>query len=67
MIDTAAPALLGIPPSHWLDALVFAGAEPVWREVLVAGEVVLRDGQHAHQERITSRYRQVMEVLWADV
>jgi len=67
VIDTAAPALLGIPPSHWLDALVFAGAEPVWREVLVAGDAVLQDGRHAHQERISRRYREVMEVLWAEV
>jgi formimidoylglutamate deiminase len=67
VIDTGAPALVGIPPSHWLDALVFAGAEPAWREVLVAGGVVLRDGRHAHQERITQRFRTVMEDLWAEV
>ena len=65
VIDTDAPALVGMPASHLLDALVFAAAEPAWREVLVAGEVVLRDGRHARQGEITERYRQVMEALWA--
>ena len=66
VLDTAAPALLGIPASHQLDALVFAGAEPVWCEVIVAGNIVLQDGRHVQQERITQRYRNVMEALWAD-
>ena len=65
VMDTQAPALLGIPASHRLDALVFAGAEPAWREVLVAGDVVLRDGRHAQQDTIAERYRQVMDSLWA--
>jgi len=64
VMDTGTPALVGIPPSHLLDALVFAGAEPQWREVLVGGEVVLRDGRHAQQEAITARFRSVMESLW---
>ena len=66
VIDTDAPALVGMPASHLLDALVFAAGEPTWREVLVAGEPVLRDGRHAQQEAISGRYRQVMEALWAD-
>ena len=65
VVDTAAPALLGIPASHCLDALVFAGAEPAWREVIVAGEVVLRDGRHDQQDDISGRYRAVMEALWS--
>jgi formimidoylglutamate deiminase len=67
VIDTDAPALLGVPASHQLDALVFASAAPAWREVIVAGNIVLQDGRHAHQERIAQRYRQAMEALWAEV
>jgi len=66
VLDTDAPALIGIPASHQLDALVFAGAEPAWREVLVAGETVLKDGRHAQQHHITERYREVMQTLWAE-
>lgn len=64
VLDTNTPALLGMPLSHLLDALVFAGGEPAWREVLVAGEVVLVDGRHARQDAIASDYRAVMENLW---
>jgi formimidoylglutamate deiminase len=67
VMDTQAPALLGIPATHRLDALVFAGAEPAWREVLVAGEVVLRDGRHARQDAIAERFQQVMQSLWTEV
>jgi formimidoylglutamate deiminase len=64
VLDTCAPALLGIPPSHQLDALVFAGAEPVFREVLVAGEVLLRDGRHVREQAIAARFALAMEALW---
>ena len=64
VLDTASPALLGIPPSHALDALVFAGGEPVLHEVLVAGQVVLRNGRHAHEQQIAERFAAVMAQLW---
>ena len=64
VLDTAAPALLGIPPSHTLDALVFAGGEPVLHEVLVAGQVVLRNGRHAREQQIAERFAAVMAQLW---
>ncbi|MCY7304926.1 MAG: hypothetical protein LH632_02025, partial [Rhodoferax sp.] len=64
VLDTAAPALLGLPPSHHLDALVFAGADPAFAEVLVAGKVVMRHGQHLQQQTIAARYTSVMQELW---
>jgi len=66
VLDTRASALLGIPPSHRLDALVFAGTEPAMREVLVAGCVVLRDGRHADEAAITDAFVQAMQDLWSD-
>lgn len=65
VLDTGSPALAGLPATHLLDGLVFAAAEPPWREVIVAGEVVLRDGRHAAQDAITQRFREVMDSLWA--
>ena len=64
VLDPHAPALLGIPPSHSLDALVFAGSEPGFSEVLVAGQVVMRDGRHAQQDAIAERFAVVMDALW---
>ena len=64
VLDRQAPALLGIPPSHSLDALVFAGSEPGFSEVLVAGQVVMRNGHHAQQHAIAERFAAVMDALW---
>lgn len=65
VLDTAAGALLGIPPAHLLDALVFSAAEPPLREVLVAGQAVLRDGRHADQQAIAARFSAAMDSLWS--
>ncbi len=64
VLDAGSPALLGVPASHRLDALVFAGGDPALREVLVAGQAVLKDGRHARQQEISDRFRDVMETLW---
>ena len=66
VFDTEASALLGLPPSHHLDALVFAAAEPAFVEVLVAGNVVMRHGRHAQQDRISADFQAAMLALWAD-
>ncbi len=66
VLDTHASALLGIPPSHRLDAMVFAGSEPALREVLVAGAVVLRDGRHPDQDAIGAAFADAMLALWSD-
>jgi len=66
VLDTGAPGLLGIAPSHRLDAMVFAGTEPALREVLVAGAVVLRDGRHPDQDAIGSAFVGAMRALWGD-
>ena len=65
VLDPSSPALIGIPPSHSLDALVFAGSEPGFSEVLVAGRVVIRGGHHHSQQAIAERYSAVMDNLWA--
>lgn len=66
VLDTRAPGLLGIAPSHQLDAVVFAGTEPALDEVLVAGAVVLRGGRHPDQEAIGAAFADAMQDLWSD-
>ena len=65
VLDPAAGPLLGLPGSHVLDALVFAGGEPVFHEIMVAGEVVLRGGQHMRQAQIADDFSATMHDLWA--
>ena len=64
--DPAEPALLGIPPGRTLDALVFSSPGRPWRDVMVAGRWVLRDGRHAQGEAIERRFVQAMQELAAD-
>lgn len=66
VLDTQAPALLGIPSVNCLDALVFGGGEPALSEVLVAGKTVMINGRHARQKVIEDDFRKTMESLWRD-
>ena len=57
VIDTHAPALLGVPPDHLLDALVFSspGAQPA--QVYVAGTAVTKTDTSA-------AFVEAMQALW---
>ena len=65
VLDEGAPGVLGVPPSHTLDALVFATDAPALQEVYVAGRQVLAAGRHAQQARIAARFAEVMSALWS--
>jgi formimidoylglutamate deiminase len=47
LADAQDPALLGLPASRWLDALVFSSPTRPWRDVMVAGRWVIREHRHA--------------------
>ena len=64
VLDTQAPGQRGIPHEHQLDALVFAAGEPALKEVLVAGQVAMRDGRHTNEQAIASRFEAAMADLW---
>jgi formimidoylglutamate deiminase len=65
VLDTQSPGLLGIPPSHVLDATVFAcDAAPI-REVYVGGRCVIRQGRHAQQDAVASQFAATMAQLWS--
>ena len=67
VLDTHSPGLLGIAPTHLLDALVFATNTPAVREVYVAGKRVVADGKHPREEAIAGRFADVMKELWDNV
>jgi formimidoylglutamate deiminase len=64
VLDPKAPALLGIPASHQLDALVFASGEPALSEVIVAGTARLTNGHHADEAAIARNFEAAMQALW---
>jgi len=66
VVDTATPALLGIPPSHMLDALVFSSPIRPFRDVLVAGRWVTRNHTADGAKAIASRFVEAMKQIWQE-
>ncbi len=56
-------ALLGIDPRRSLDALVFSSPTSSWRDVMVAGRWVIRDGRHASAAMIAERFASALGEL----
>lgn len=61
VVDAQAPALIGIPQSHLLDAMVFSSPLLPCARVYVAGAQVLSDGAGAGIEQ---GMREAMQALW---
>jgi formimidoylglutamate deiminase len=66
VVDTRDPALVGIPPSRLLDAVVFASAERPFRDCLVGGRFVVRDHVHPEADAIARRFEAAMRTLWSE-
>ena len=64
--DPLDPALLGLPPQRMLDALVFSSPVKPWRDVMVAGQWVIRDGHHPFASRAAERFVSAMKVIWEE-
>ena len=64
VLDADDPALLGVPASHTLDALVFSTPTNAIRDVCVGGRWVIRDRRHADEARLASRFEAAMHALW---
>ena len=60
VLDTEAPALLGMPDSHLLDALVFSSPDARPQAVFVAGRAVATQVQGA----LARDFVQTMQALW---
>jgi formimidoylglutamate deiminase len=65
VVDPDEPNLLGVPADRLLDALVFSSPARAWRDVMVAGQWVIRDGRHARESAIVDRFRAAMEEIWS--
>jgi formimidoylglutamate deiminase len=63
--DATDSALLGVPASHALDALVFSSPGRPWSGVMVAGRWVVRDGAHPRARSIAQAFEEAMTALWA--
>ena len=71
VLDHQSPALLGVPPEHVLDALVFSSPDARFRRVFVAGKPVVvagRVGPLGTEPDLTSQmehdFVRTMKALW---
>jgi len=60
VLDDASPILAGRDTSHVIDTWLFAGNTTLVKDVMVAGDWVVRDFRHRDEERIAGRYRGVV-------
>lgn len=72
VLDAQAPALLGVPTDHVLDALVFSSPEARFTEAFVAGRRVVSGGHIdngttglASWQQVKQNYVRTMHQLWA--
>jgi len=63
VVDTRSPALLGVPGSHLLDALVFSSPNRPFRDVMSGGRWLTRDHRHAAGEAIAERFVEAMREI----
>jgi len=64
--DPLDSALLGLPPERTLDALVFSSPVKPWRDVMVAGRWVIRDGNHPIASKAAEQFVSAMKVIWEE-
>ena len=66
VVDPSEPALLGVPPSRTLDAMVFSSPAQPFANVVVAGRWVVRDGAHPLQNSAANAFAKAMREIWSD-
>jgi formimidoylglutamate deiminase len=63
VLDGEHPTLYGRTGDEVIDAWIFSAGNSAVRHVLVAGEVVVSDGHHRHEEEIATRFRAAIDRL----
>ena len=66
VVNSSQPALLGIPDSRTLDAMVFSSPSVAFDDVLIAGNWMIRDGVHAATSSVADAFANAMRGLWPD-
>ena len=63
VIDTEQPQFAGLPDAALLDAHIFAPRPGAVRDVMVAGQWLVRDGRHGRREQVMQAYKRSLEGL----
>jgi formimidoylglutamate deiminase len=65
-VDLRDPSIAGHSGQDLLPILVFGLNRTAIRDVAVNGRLIVRDGKHALQEEILSRYEELHRKVWRD-
>ena len=65
VVNQSEPALLGIPPSRTLDAMVFSSPAQPFANVMVAGRWVVREGECPLRTSAAQAFEVAMRALWS--
>lgn len=63
VLDPDHPSLLGREEDDVLDSWLFSGDDTPVRDVFTGGHQVIRDGRHASEERVRTRYGDIVRAL----
>jgi formimidoylglutamate deiminase len=63
VLDTGRPQFAGLPDEALMDAHVFAPRPGAVRDVMVAGQWVVRDGRHVQREPVSRAYQRSVQAL----
>ncbi len=67
VVNSTEAALLGVPESRTLDAIIFSSPSAPFDDVMVAGRWAIRDGVHIATATIAGAFADAMRGLWGDV
>ena len=67
VVNLSQAALLGVPDSRTLDAMIFSSPSALFDDVMVAGRWVIRGGAHARTQTIADAFSDAMYRLWREV
>jgi formimidoylglutamate deiminase len=65
-VDLNDPSIAGNGPESLLPIIVFGLNRSAIRDVAVQGRMIVRDGKHAFQKEIVSRYTEIHKKVWHD-
>jgi formimidoylglutamate deiminase len=65
VLDAQHPSMAGAPADAALDRMLFAGADKAIRDVMVGGQWVIKDGQHAADAQLRADFGRIMNGLSA--
>jgi formimidoylglutamate deiminase len=66
LVDSRQSALLGVPRSRTLDALIFSSPSRPFTDVMVAGRWVTGRGRQGPQVDTSDAFTDAMQALWSD-